>query len=190
VLTVTDLKQWGYCGRIVFYQHRFGVRAGRPTFKMTEGHEAQEMIEKLETRRTLREYGYEDAERRFNVWLASEQLGLNGKLDLLLVRADEAAVVDFKLTAGEPMPNHTLQLAGYSLLVEEELGLPVKRGFIFRIPDDRVYSIDLEAGPKEAARRGLMEMREMIESEVLPEATGQQKRCEECEYANYCGDVW
>ena len=33
-------------------------------------------------------------------------------------------------------------------------------------------------------------MREVISAGLLPEPTEQRKRCEECEYANYCGDVW
>jgi len=36
MLRVTDLKQWAYCRRIVYYQQRMpGV--GKPTYKMEEG---------------------------------------------------------------------------------------------------------------------------------------------------------
>ena len=55
MLRVTDLKQWAYCRRIVYYQHRMpGV--GKQTYKMGEGKAAQDMVEQLEMRRTLREY--------------------------------------------------------------------------------------------------------------------------------------
>ena len=36
----------------------------------------------------------------------------------------------------------------------------------------------------------MIEMREIISDGCLPEPTDVRKRCEECEYANYCGDVW
>jgi hypothetical protein len=74
--------------------------AGRSTYKMQEGLRAQELIENVEMRRTLREYGLSDAERQFGVWLSDPATGLSGKLDLLLRGEKTAAVVDFKLTSG------------------------------------------------------------------------------------------
>ena len=71
----------------------------------------------------------EGAERRFNVWLADERPGLSGKVDLLLRAAEEVAVVDFKLTSGEPRENHRMQLAGYSLLAELACGVAARRAF-------------------------------------------------------------
>ena len=82
MLRVTDLKQWAYCRRIVYYQHRMpGV--GKQTYKMGEGKAAQDMVEQLEMRRTMREYGFEGAVRKFGVWLENKDLGLAGKLDLI-----------------------------------------------------------------------------------------------------------
>ena len=73
---------------------------GKQTYKMGEGKAAQDMVEQLEMRRTLREYGLEGAVRKFGVWLENDDLGLTGKLDLLLEMATEAAIVEFKLTSG------------------------------------------------------------------------------------------
>ena len=39
-------------------------------------------------------------------------------------------------------------------------------------------------------RQAMDDMRKMISAGWLPEPTDVRKRCEECEYANYCGDVW
>jgi len=111
LVRVTDLKQWGYCGRIVYYQWVM-PGAGKPTFKMEEGRRAQEVLEKLETRRTLGRYGLEGARREFGVWLSDEELGLTGKVDLLLVGEGVGSVLEFKLTSGEPGENHRLQLGG------------------------------------------------------------------------------
>jgi len=118
LIPITDLKQWAYCPRVVYYHHVMPASA-KPTYKMREGLAAQEMIEGLEMRRKLREYGLEAARRRFGVWLENQELGLSGKIDLLLEGPEEIAVVDFKLTSGEPGQNHRIQLAGYSLLGEE-----------------------------------------------------------------------
>jgi CRISPR-associated exonuclease Cas4 len=189
LVRVTDLKQWGYCPRVVYYQRTMpGV--ARPTHKMEEGKAAQEMVESLELRRTLREYGMEGMQRRFGVWLESEQAGLAGKLDLLLEGERGAAVVEFKLTSGEPAENHRLQLAGYAVLVEEAAGLPVLGGFWYRIPDGRIWPIAITGELRQRVREGVAAIRGLAETQWCPEPTGVRQRCVECEYANYCGDVW
>jgi len=83
VFTVTDLKQYAYCPRIVFYTYCLPLI--RPTTgKMDEGRLAHEEARDRERRRTLRIYGLEDARRHFDVWVASDQLGLTGRIDLVL----------------------------------------------------------------------------------------------------------
>jgi CRISPR-associated exonuclease Cas4 len=188
-IPVTELKQWGYCGRIVYY-HRVLGGVGRPTYKMGEAVRAQETIERLEMRRALGEYGFEGARRRFGVWLEDEGVGLSGKIDLLLEREDEAAVVDFKLTSGEPGENHRYQLAGYAVLVEAALKVAVGRAFLYRIPDDRIFEIDVGAEARGRVAEAVRSIREVEEREIFPEATRVRGRCVDCEYANYCGDVW
>ena len=189
LVLVGDLKQWGYCARIVYFRYTMGG-AGRATYKMEEGKAAQEMIEGLEVRRGLAEYGVEWGRRRFGVWLKDEKLGLTGKLDLLLKGDGKGAPVEFKLTSGELGENHRLQLAGYALLVEAALGLRVEKGFLYRIPDGRVFGVDITEELREKAVRAVGAIREMAEREWCPEPTAVRQRCVECEYANYCGDVW
>ncbi len=188
-IPVTELKQWGYCGRIVYY-HRVLGGVGRPTYKMSEAVRAQEIIERLELRRALREYGFEGARRRFGVWLEDETVGLSGKIDLLLERENEAAIVDFKLTSGEPGENHKYQLAGYAVLAEARLRIQVARAFLYRIPDDRIFGIDVGAEERDRVAEAVRMIRVVEEQQIFPEATKVRGRCAECEYANYCGDVW
>lgn len=188
-LVVTDLKQWVYCRRIVFYRLVMpGV--GKPTYKMEEAKRAQEMVEGLEMRRTLSKYGFENANRRFGVWLSDEGAGLSGKVDLLVEDGWRGVVVDFKLTAGDPGENHRMQLAGYAWLVERALGLAVRQGFLYRIPDGRVFEQAIGREETERVERAVREMRRCREEEDLPAATEVRGRCVECEYQNYCGDVW
>jgi len=142
VIPVTDLKQWAYCERIVYY-HRVMPAIGKPTFKMREAIAAQDLLESLEMRRGLQAYGFDDAARRFNIWLTDEALGLSGKADLLLEAPGRVAVVDFKLTSGELGGNHRAQLAGYSMLAEAVLDVPAERAFVYRIPDNRIFAVDI-----------------------------------------------
>jgi CRISPR-associated exonuclease Cas4 len=189
LLPVTELRQWTYCPRVVYF-HQVMPGAGQMTFKMREGLRAQDLIGNLEMRRTLREYGLEGAERQFGIWLENEKLGLTGKLDLLLKGEKTAAVVDFKLTSGGVGENHRMQLAGYALLVEAAMGLSVEKTFLFRIPDNKVYTVEVTTELRARVVEVVGDIRRMKEEEMMPEATEVLARCVECEYANYCGDIW
>jgi CRISPR-associated exonuclease Cas4 len=188
-LRVNDLKQFAYCKRIVFYQYVMPVEK-KVTFKMTEGKRAEDIIDKLEKRRSLRGYRLAEGVRHFHLWLRSEELGLSGKLDLLIESPQGLFPVDFKYTSGRPQKNHLYQLCGYALLVEEAYKQTVTHGFIYLIPQEEVVIVDLTQEHKEEARRMLEEVREMIQQEQMPEPTPVRGRCAECEYRNYCGDIF
>jgi CRISPR-associated exonuclease Cas4 len=189
LVPVTDLKQWVYCQRIVYY-HWVMPAVGKPTYKMKEARAAQDLIEGLEVRRSLKEYGFEGARRRFNVWMSDPAIGLSGKVDLLLESEEQVAVVDFKLTAGEVGENHRMQLAGYSLLAEAATGRPAATAFLMRIPDSRVFPVAITEELRHSVLAAIKRIGEMAATQICPEPTSVVARCRECEFANYCGDVW
>jgi CRISPR-associated exonuclease Cas4 len=189
LIPVTDLKQWAYCERIVYY-HRVMPAVGKTTFKMREALAAQDLVESLEMRRGLQQYGLEGAGRQFNIWLSDDGLGLSGKVDLVLEATGRVAVVDFKLTGGEVGENHRMQLAGYSMLAEVTYGVPARVAFLYRIPDNRVFATEITQELRAAVVRGIAEIRQMGEKQCCPPPTPVRKRCLECEYANYCADIW
>jgi CRISPR-associated exonuclease Cas4 len=186
---VTDLKQYAYCRRIPYYQHTMGFH-GKPTFKMEQGRVAQDAIEALEKRRRFREYGLSDGERHFGLWLHSSSLHLSGKLDLLIETPDACYPVDFKYTTGRPHRNHLYQLAGYAELVREHFLKPVPAGFIFIIPDDVTFRFPMTGGLVAEIRNGLATMEASMMLEQLPSATPVRERCTDCEYRNFCADVF
>jgi CRISPR-associated exonuclease Cas4 len=188
-IRVVELRQWSYCPRIVYY-HGFMPGAARDTYKMKEGLRAQELIERLELRRTLGEYGLSAAERQFGVRITDEASNLTGMIDLVLKGAESASVVDFKLTAGEVGENHRIQLAGYATLAEAALGLPVDTAFLYRIPDGKVFPVPITGELRLRVKSAIESIRAMQMNEALPEATLVRARCIECEYANFCADVW
>lgn len=189
LIPVTDLKQWTYCERVVYY-HRVLPVIGQQTFKMKEALAAQDLIESLEMRRGLQPYGFDGAVRRFGVWLSDNALGLSAKTDLILQRQDSVAVVDFKLTAGEPGENHRIQLAAYAMLAEAAYKLPSPVAFLYRIPDNRVFAIEIGDVLRQAVTTAVERIREMELTQAVPSPTPVRKRCAECEYVNYCADVW
>lgn len=188
-IPVTDLKQWVYCRRIVYY-NRTMPGIGKQTFKMKEALAAQDLIETLEMRRGLQAYGLAGAQRHFGVWLSDARLGLSGKADLLLEADDRVAVVDFKLTSGEVGENHRMQLAGYSMLAGAAYGRPAPVAFLYRIPDNRVFAVEVADGLQAAVLQAVSDIRNTAEAQWCPPPTPVRGRCVECEYANYCADIW
>jgi CRISPR-associated exonuclease Cas4 len=186
---VNDLKQFEYCPRIVFYQYLMPV-ARKTTFKMEEGRRAETSIDELEKRRTLQRYGLAEGTRHFHVSLRSERLGLSGKLDLLIEGSEGLFPVDFKFSSGRPRRNHVYQLCGYALLLEETYGRVVRQGFIYMIPKKEVTALELTDQLKNETLVMLEAMREMIHVERMPNPTPVRARCDECEYRNYCADVF
>ena len=188
-LTVTDLKQWVYCPRIPYYHHVMPVEIAR-TYKMQRGRDVEAAVEAMEKRRGFRRYGLERGERRFGVWLHSSALGLSGKLDLLIVTEDACYPVDFKDTEGGVRYNHRIQLAAYSLLVEENLSRPVPIAFVYLVPSRQLVTVPVGAKEREEVTRAIAEMRRVIEQENIPGPTPVRARCVACEFRNYCADIW
>jgi CRISPR-associated exonuclease Cas4 len=188
-LRVNDLKQFEYCPRIVFYNTVMPVER-KITVKMERGKEEELRLDALENRRTLKRYELGSGERRFHVGLESARLGLSGKLDLLLISPKGFFPVDFKYTRGRPHRNHLVQLAGYALLVEENFQTRVDTAFIYLAPVQQVVSVAMTGQLKDQTVDRLVEIRSIIREGILPPATSVRGRCEECEFRNFCGDIF
>jgi len=193
-LTVTDVRQWIYCPRIVYY--RFCQPLRRPvTYKMEEGKLQHQRIEELERRRTLRFYGLRDeekgcgVERHFRPMLYSARLGLSGVVDLVLVTRSEAIPVEYKHTESRLGLNHKYQLVAYALLVEERWGRTVRRGLVHTLVDDRLEEVAVTPNGREFVKKTLEEIRATVAAERMPEPTQRRGRCVDCEYRRFCGDV-
>ena len=121
LITVTDLKQFSYCGRAV-YDERCLPHIRPRTFKMDAGRDEHKLEQKRATRRTLRKYAVAEGKRTFDVVLTDPALGLTGMLDEVVTSATgEQFPVDYKL-ANQVSDNHRLQLAAYAHLLEQQSG--------------------------------------------------------------------
>jgi CRISPR-associated exonuclease Cas4 len=188
-LTVNDIKQYFYCKRVVFFNRVMSVDR-KPTYKMEHGRLMEEEIRAFENRRKLRKYNLDQGIRLFYLGMTSERLGLSGKLDMLIISAQGYFPVDFKYSNGYPNKNHHYQLGGYALLIEEKFGELVKKGFIYLIPRNDVVVLPLTERLKGDILKTLDEIRSMIIKEIMPAPVFCRNRCLDCEFRNYCGDVF
>lgn len=186
--TVTDLKQHLYCPRIPWFRLVQPVKSAS-TYAMERGHRVQDRVEALEKRRSFREYGLPTGERLFGLWLKSDRLGLSGRIDMAVRTHVGVFPVDFKDTEGPVRANHRVQLTAYAMLLEEYFDMPSSLAFIYRVPDDLVFTVEVGPVERDDVQRRLEAMRMAVQSEAFPEATSVRARCVECEFVNYCGDV-
>lgn len=189
-LRVTDLKQFAYCPRIVYYSYCLPLI--RPTtYKMEAGIESHEKAAYDEARRSLRAYGLSGGERRFDVALTSERLGLSGRIDLVIVLGQQEAIpVDYKLSRHGEARHFHQQLAAYAELIEENWQIPVWRGFLYLLPERRAEEVKLTGRLRAGLRGHVAVMRQMIAGQQMPEATSARTRCVNCEYRRFCNDLF
>ena len=188
---VTDLKQWVYCPRILYFY--ICLPDVRPvTYKMEAGAEAGLSEEGREMRRSLRAYGLETGRREFNVRLSSDRYGLRGMLDMVIwVDAPppgEVIPVDYKLSkiAGE---HFKLQLMAYAVLLEDTSGFPARRGFIYEIPRRQAEQVIFNRRLRDKLLATLDAMHRMLWTELMPDPTPNRSKCLACEFHRFCNDV-
>jgi CRISPR-associated exonuclease Cas4 len=187
-LTVTDLKQFDYCPRVVFYERCLPHVRPR-TYKMDAGRDAHEAEAARANRRTFSGYGLPSGERQFDIALSSERLALNGLLDELVIDpSGRLYPVDYKL-AKRVSPNHRLQLAAYALLLEDSGATIVEYGYIVLIGQRTVIKIELTSTLKQQVLNQTNVLWNMIVHERMPDPTTVKARCTSCEFRRFCNDV-
>lgn len=190
--TVTDLKQYTYCPRIVYYTYCLPLI--RPTtYKMEAGARAHEQAEKRARRRTLAAYDLEEGERHFDVWLKSPILSLTGKVDLVLDvphgENRELIPVEYKQTRRRIGHHIRLQLAAYGLMLEEIWGGEVRRAFVYSLLKRKAEPLRLGARLKQDVKSVIGEMHQMVEREAMPQPPQSRRQCVNCEFRRFCNDV-
>lgn len=187
-LRVTDLKQFAYCPRIAYYSYCLPLV--RPTtYKMDASVELHDKAASDEMRRSLRAYGLNEGERRFDVTLTSERLGLSGRIDMVIVLGQQEAIpVDYKLSRHSEARHFHQQLAAYAELIEENWQIAVQRGFLYLLPERRAEEVKLTSRMRAGLRGQVAAVQEVIRSQAMPEPTTARARCVNCEYRRFCND--
>jgi len=186
VLRVVDLKQWRYCPRIVYFAYTHPTP--RPTpFKVDEGARVHAHLMQRWRRRGLPRT-LPPGQPEWEVPLWAPDLGLSGKVDVLIHRADGTAVpVDIK-HARRAFPGWKIQLAAYAWLIEHLTGHAVAEGYLYLSRARRAERVRITARLRGQARRLVETIRTAVLQGVLPEGTSHRGRCVNCEFRRFCND--
>ncbi|HON36463.1 MAG: CRISPR-associated protein Cas4 [Methanothrix sp.] len=191
MITVSDVKQYLYCPKIIYFDHVLHIPKP-PDEKLKTGKDKHDSITAREKRRKgaiFYDPELDGAEKMFRVELESSTLGLRGVLDYLVRTDREFIPVDYKFGhshKGSVQLNHKYQLAAYALLVEESFKTVVRRGFIHYSRDPINVRIDLDDEIRRRTLKVIREIAQIIEDEIEPAGTRNSSRCIDCEYRKYC----
>ncbi|MDF9408700.1 CRISPR-associated protein Cas4 [Pelotomaculum isophthalicicum JI] len=186
-LRVTDIKQYMYCPRIVYFTYVCPVQK-KVTRKMQYGQEAHLELDRLEKRRTFKRYNFKEGERKFHASLYSPRLGLEGKLDMHIVAGGEIFPVEFKHSSQGPSLNHKYQLIAYAMLLEDTYNKPVRYGFIY-VDSEKAIPVEVTPNARVYVKETLEKIRLLVSKELMPNKAGEKGKCVDCEYRNFCADV-
>jgi CRISPR-associated exonuclease Cas4 len=188
LLTPSDVLEHLFCGRFTYFERHLAL----PEFqerreKVRRGRELHKVREATNRAYLRKRLGV--ADKRIDVTLASPRHHLRGRLDEILFFEDgSAGPLDYKF-ARDPGKIHTtlrVQSAIYALLIQEALGLPVRRGYlVYTRSQNRVVELTYEPADFERIGRTVREIVSVITRGVLPRRAP-AGRCADCCYRPIC----
>lgn len=187
-LRATDLRQYLYCPRVVYYSHVVPV-ARVETFKMKAGQAAEREHARLERRRSLRRYGLDAGTRRYSVSIASEALGISGIIDEVVDGPSGPVPIEVKLSEGGVAFGHRVQLAAYGMALEETTHVAVTFGFIHVVPRRQVFRIEFDTHLRATVVDVVRRIRAMVSDQRFPGPADRPAKCDGCELRSFCNDV-
>lgn len=116
--------------------------------------------------------------------------GLRGEVDEVLELSDGSmAPLDYKFAKyeGRVYNTYKTQLYCYALLIQENFGVAVHKGFLVYTRSQN-HLVELPVGEKELSliKVAIAGIQEILVTEKYPKATKTKKRCVNCTYRNIC----
>ena len=121
--------------------------------------------------------------------IESDELRLKGVVDQLHVYNDE--YVPFELKTGRTpsdgvWPSHRIQIAAYSLLLQEYFKKPVKEGFVVYLDTKQKRRIAINPYMKEEVIQMVDDVIALLEDKELPNYCGNENKCRKCGLKQTC----
>ena len=113
----------------------------------------------------------------------SDELRLKGIIDQ--VHVYDADYVPFELKTGRTpsdgvWPSHRIQIAAYSLLLQEKFSKPIKEGFVFYLDTKEKRHISINPFMKQEVKQAVDEVISLLEGRELPDFCNNENKCRKC----------
>ena len=121
--------------------------------------------------------------------IESDELKLKGIIDQVHVYGND--YVPFELKTGRTpsdgvWPGHRIQLAAYSLLLQEHFKKPVKEGFVVYLDTKEKRHIAINPYMREEVKQIVNDVLALLESRELPDFCNNENKCRKCGLKQTC----
>jgi len=121
--------------------------------------------------------------------IESEELRLKGMIDQVHVYDND--YVPFELKTGSTpqdgvWPSHRIQIAAYSMLLQEKYNKQIKEGFVFYLDSKEKRHISINPFMKEEVKQIVNEVIELLEKKWLPDFCNNKNKCKKCGLRQTC----
>lgn len=190
-IRISDIKQFVYCPRIIYYNYVEPVPR-KVTYKMEHSRRQHYELNRKEKRRGLKRYNLIEGVRHYGFPVKSDSLGFSGKVDIVIDTGKKGEQqyypVECKDTDRKIFNNVKYQLTAYAMALEEMTGSAVKKGFIYVIPEQKAYPIEITEQKRDYVRKMVTSIKKIVVDEHYPDPRS-RKRCWDCEFKRYCNDL-
>lgn len=177
IISISALNQYVFCPRRCALMHVEGVWSDNE-------HTAKGTI----LHKNADERGYEtvrDAKCLHALPLYSEKYGLNGKADIVEIRANETIPVEYKKGKRREFDNDNIQLAAQALCLEEMFQTEIKRGFIYHATSKRRREVFFDNALRGETIETIEKVRRLLRTQTIP-AANFLPRCNGCSLYGTC----
>lgn len=186
-VTPSDIIQYLYCPRFSYFEKVLAIpQYEEKSYKVKRGrviHEQKQATNKEYLRKKI------GVVNKWQEQYLTNEL-LRGKVDEVLELKDGSlAPLDYKFAkyTDKVFSTYKTQLYSYALLIEDNFGKPVHKGFlVYTRSRNKLITLDISEADKQNVRNCALAIQQIVEQNLFPKATRYKKRCIGCTYANIC----
>lgn len=187
-LTATHLLEYLFCPRFTYFEYVLDIpERQEKRFKVQKGREVHQKIRKMNSEYLRKKIGVK--EKQSDVYLSSS-MGIRGIVDEVLFLNDgTAAPLDYKYAEykDRTFKNHRFQLVFYGQLIQDNLNVPVNRGFIvYTRSKNKLVEVPIREKDYEELEKIVWDLLNVIQKCKYPKPTRYKRRCPDCCYRNIC----
>jgi CRISPR-associated exonuclease Cas4 len=188
-VTPSEVLEYLFCPRYTYFENVLGIAEHQEKrFKVVQGRQVHR--EKQVRNRAYLRQKLGVVKREFEVYLSAPRCHLRGQVDEVLTLDDGSmAPLDYKFTEWKNLlyAGYRMQLVLYGLLIRENYGQPVRRGFlVYTRSQNHVLPVELAEKDFEKAVDILQDIIYIVRAGFLPKRTPFKQRCVDCCYKNIC----
>lgn len=188
-ITPSDVIEYLYCPRFIYFMKCLDIPQHEDKrYKVMKGREVHEEKAKINKEYLRKKLG--SVAKDTSVYLTSSILQLRGEVDEVLSLSDGTlAPLDYKFAEYKDwiFQTHKYQSALYSLLIMENYGKDVKRGYVCYVRSNNlIKEIPFCRADFERAKNLVKEILKIILKGYYPKKASSLAHCIDCCYKNIC----